>query len=674
MNTPGHLPSKKGIVKYSRLLLTLFCLSLPFISFAQQHDDIRTLKHKLTLSQPDSTKMWVYSYIFKYYSAIDNDSALMYVEQGLESFRKTGYQQGQVKMLCEIGDYEDIHGNSAEASSNYLEALNITKTDGDKNGMATAYNNLGAEECKKGSYPKAIGYFIEAKKIFDVIGEKEGVFSALCNIATLFDSEKDSVNAMKYYAQAEVLSKSIPMSEYVITLFVNMGQFYTDRNDSAHALPYLKKAVSLSTEPKYINVHIGALMSLGNLLYKMGKEKEATPNLHQALALAKQNNLPDFEAQLLTNCAEIFENEHPDSAIVYLNRAVALAKATSNNPAELLIYKDFARFYEKRKDFAAANKYLKLSYELSDSLLAIDKAKQIANLASLYELKLSNTRVNELEVLNHKNKWQRNIIIGIALLLIVLIGVIWFFYRKSTRLNKNLEMSKSELTDLNNMKDKLFSVIGHDLRGPIGNITPIINLIEEEAPLLDEHRQLLKVLKEHSSALMDTLDKLMLLGQSVMKGKNYSPISFNANDLTTTNIDLLTLAASNKNIDIENHVPLDAQVFGDPGHFDFIVRNLLSNAIKFSYADGKVEIGTTQNDAEEMITFFVKDNGTGISDYAMQHIFKDTLKSTYGTAHEKGTGIGLKLCEEFATANGGKIWVEPGENNGAVFYFSLKKG
>ena len=106
--------------------------------------------------------------------------------------------------------------------------------------------------------------------------------------------------------------------------------------------------------------------------------------------------------------------------------------------------------------------------------------------------------------------------------------------------------------------------------------------------------------------------------------------------------------------------------FADSAHFDFIIRNLLANALKYTYPKGSIIISADSESKIGFITFSVKDNGIGIKSAAIATIF-NPLVSTPGTADEKGTGIGLMLCKEFVTKNGGEIWVESAEGSGTTF-------
>ena len=157
--------------------------------------------------------------------------------------------------------------------------------------------------------------------------------------------------------------------------------------------------------------------------------------------------------------------------------------------------------------------------QLEHSTFTIEKAKEIANLESVYELEQSNARIKELKLSEHKNMLKRNVIIAIAVGLAIALIFISVFYRKTKRLNEQLSKREAELEKSNNVKDKLFSIIGHDLRGPVGNIPVMLKIVEDEGTTPTERKYLLDTLMEHAQASLETLDKLLFWGKSQIKGR-----------------------------------------------------------------------------------------------------------------------------------------------------------
>jgi signal transduction histidine kinase len=289
-------------------------------------------------------------------------------------------------------------------------------------------------------------------------------------------------------------------------------------------------------------------------------------------------------------------------------------------------------------------------------------------------LEKSNAKLTLAEQTRDANARVRNIIIAVALLLVVVLVLLLLVYRKTVRLNAQLKKRESELQKSNNVKDRLFSVIGHDLKAPMAHIPPVLQLLNDASINAEERQYMIDTLAAHSRASMETLDKLLFWGKTQIKGIGINQSNFATDGHINNNIELSKSAAESKQITIINNTPADTFVRADSSHFDFIVRNLLSNAIKFTNNGGSVTINAETTSKPGFVVFSISDTGTGISNERLANIFEPFVNSTRGTADEKGTGIGLMLCKEFVEENGGAIWVETREGRGATFYFSLKKG
>jgi signal transduction histidine kinase len=302
--------------------------------------------------------------------------------------------------------------------------------------------------------------------------------------------------------------------------------------------------------------------------------------------------------------------------------------------------------------------------------VALEQA-QIKDLPPTYGYDTSN-EIKALHDLSRHNARQRDEIIVVAACLIVALIVLFFYYQKTIRLNKKLVAHEKQLQELNEMKDKLFSVIGHDLRGPIARISAMIGIFEVETTTTEEKKYLLDNLKEHTRSSLETFDKLLYWGQSLMKGVKLHKFKMQTSGYVKEAIAFKKIKAAEKNIRITDNTPPDTRVFADPSLFDFIIRNLLANALKYTWPGGAIEINADTALMPGYIVFSVKDNGTGMDKATLSRLFSP-LESRQGTENEKGHGIGLMLCKEFAIQNGGDMWVDSEEGRGSVFYFCVQK-
>lgn len=291
---------------------------------------------------------------------------------------------------------------------------------------------------------------------------------------------------------------------------------------------------------------------------------------------------------------------------------------------------------------------------------------------SVYELQQLNDNIRQMQLTQQTNMLRRNILVVIVISLTLIIIIVLIFLSKTQRLNKQLNLQKNDLTTSNGTKDKLFSIIGHDLRGPVGNIPVILEMLEDKSVSDADKAFMLESLKNQSQSIIETLDSLLFWGKSQIATDGLTNDVFNTGPSIEQNINLLSVSAHKKNIIIEKQGNVSARILGESSHYDFIVRNLLSNAIKFTPAQGRITIAVDQSGSDGYTVTSVKDTGVGISENQKQQIFEPGYTSAAGTNGENGNGIGLMLCKEFVTANGGKIWFESAHGNGTTFYFSFR--
>jgi signal transduction histidine kinase len=256
---------------------------------------------------------------------------------------------------------------------------------------------------------------------------------------------------------------------------------------------------------------------------------------------------------------------------------------------------------------------------------------------------------------------------------VVFMAIGGLFYNRTRRLNALLNEANASLQETNNVKDKLFSVLAHDLRSPFVTIISLLSLIndDDDMPAADR-KELIDMVSVTSTASLDILTNLLKWGEMQIKGIRLNTIDLNPTELIERNIAMLSATAGIKGIRLINLVDPDILVMSDRDHFEFILRNLLSNAIKFTNEGGEVIVTSQINHSENEARFIVADNGVGIEPEKAAQIFEISNISSNGTKEEKGTSLGLLLCKEFIEANKGKIWVESEVGVGSKFIFSLK--
>lgn len=256
----------------------------------------------------------------------------------------------------------------------------------------------------------------------------------------------------------------------------------------------------------------------------------------------------------------------------------------------------------------------------------------------------------------------------------IIIGIIGISFDITDRKQAEIEihLKNNELAKTNSEKDKFFSIIAHDLKGPFSGIVGLsellVDLIKEKD--YDQIENFANIIVQTSYHIMELLQNLMEWAQSQTGRINYNPVYFEISDVCNDVVNLFAHLVDKKSQIFALELHHCDKVFADKAMISTILRNLISNAIKFTNVGGKITISAETTPTELLIS--VCDTGIGMHKNAVDKLFKiDECHSKKGTQEEQGTGLGLILCKEFIEKHNGKIWVESQENKGSTFYFTI---
>lgn len=235
-----------------------------------------------------------------------------------------------------------------------------------------------------------------------------------------------------------------------------------------------------------------------------------------------------------------------------------------------------------------------------------------------------------------------------------------------------LEETVRQLRNLTSEKDILISIIAHDLRNPFNSIIGFSELMSYELEKMNYSKveRYSKIILDSSTKAMELLSNLIMWSQSQSGKMSFSPERLDFGSAVDVTLDLFALIAAQKEITIRKNIPHDLIIFVDRNMLDTILRNLISNAIKFTKLGGEIIISALST--VESLILTIIDDGVGMEKEELDKLFKlETPFTSLGTQNEKGTGLGLVLCKEFAHRHGGKIWAETRKNEGSAFYVSF---
>ncbi len=348
-------------------------------------------------------------------------------------------------------------------------------------------------------------------------------------------------------------------------------------------------------------------------------------------------------------------------------------------------YKVLGDLYKQKADFTKGVSYQEKFNSLNDSLYNESRTKQIAFLERKYneakiDLLTKESELSEREI--RTEKLRSYIAVGGLIVFVAFAFLLYLNNQKVKLVNKQLAEKNSEisnrgeelksqaeeLTRLNSTKDKLFSIISHDLRGPLNSLTSLLELSEKGHFNEAEFRKYINELSKNTSRTKELLDNLLHWSSSQLKKQESQPVSFNLRTIIDSVILLYEKQATAKIL--MSCITISIRKFrADPDMIGLVIRNLLSNALKFSRRNGLVTIGYQLEG--QYLHCFLKDEGVGISKAEIDKLLSGEMITTRGTGNEIGTGLGLQPCIDFIQRTGGRFWVDSELNKGSTFWFTL---
>jgi signal transduction histidine kinase len=606
-----------------------------------------SLEYQLHYSKEDSSTVNLLNELSNKYLTYKPSEAKRYADNALQMSLNIGYAKGEATALLRIGEYEFRQSNYAKAVEYSTQSLNLAIQLQDSIGMANAYRILGnTNTFGFKQYDLALDYQTKALSIFKATKDLRNVASLYGNISWIYASTGEKLNEAKKLAKRGVdLADSLHSYQLVSYNYNSLGLIAMEEENFDSAFYFLNRSIEVGKK-----VYDRAVISynksiIGDLFLKKNELQNSLNYFHQA------------------------ETE-----------------STELNAREILkeTYKGLAEVYARLKLFPKAYSYQHKYSLLKDSLLNWEITQKA--LAMNYELEEQRreSKITELQQLADRAEAEKNILkylfsLGSASFLIIM-GLIIRNNRqrrKSNELlsekNKEIAIQNKQLQQVISVKDKLFSIIGHDLRSPLNSLKGMLGLVVRKEVTDEEFNTFAPKLYQHVTGANETLENLLHWSHSQMDGWKVSPSNLQLSSVINRVLNLLLQQALHKKITINQSIEEDIQINADPNLTELIFRNLIHNAIKYTPENGIISIKTIRKD--NFIETSIIDSGIGMSHDFVSKLFVESIhNSSRGTQGERGTGLGLKLCNEMVKANNGRIKVESDEGLGSTFTVILPVG
>lgn len=645
-----------------KIFILLLILVISQETFANS-GKAKELHTKLANATEDTSKMDVYKEFINLYIVENIDSANFYIELGKKLAGKLDDPKSMGLMYNAESRIQSFAGMLDEAKSSSLKALEYFYHANYKKGIAVTYNALGVIEAKKGDYKHATSYFLRSLKIHEEIKNKEGIIQTYISLGST-NSQLDLLDkANNYFFKAlKLMPDSISMT--FLNLCNNIGIVYGKMEDYDKSLYYFNRGLKVAD--KVMNgqtTRASLLMNTAIAYANINKIDLAINYYNQALAVSQKYGLLEDEARVLYNIALLYEEKQPEKAKEYCYRVLEIAKQMGQKHLMVEVYQSLYVINRNQKDYKSAIDALEKFHIYQDSVMSIENTSAIELLQSNYDLEKSKVEIKELEITNQKQRSNQIIAFLIIGGTLFSLGIVAYNSRKRNIINKELLKSIQ-------VRDKLLSIIAHDLKSPINNVLGLLNDLEGDEISADEKRFLLETLKKQTSMSLETLENILKWGQSQIKGIKTNPQKVQLKYIIDKNIEFFDVNRKLKNIEFTYQNTDDNIAYSDADQLDFIFRNLISNAIKFSNKNTVITIDVQKTEGNKL-KVSVKDSGAGMTKETLDSLFGVKQKINMGTANEKGSGLGLLLCKEFVEANNGTIWAESVAGEGSVFYFTV---
>ena len=670
----------------------VICASMLFMSIPinaqslSQHDSLSYKLQRLESTDrfdpKDTTHINLLTRLAFSYRYLDTDSLYSIAERALKYSEDIDYTRGKIKALDALGNYYYNKGNRDKSMPMFEKALELATEIDDLDSEISIINALAQNYSFEGNYAEALNLNLKGIDLAKQMNNQEMLSILNENIAGLYADQKDFKNALMFYDTVQKINRRMGNEVIDAETQSNMASLYKDAKDFKNAMFNINRSISIFEKNKIYDWLAYAYEVKGDIYLDQEKYKWALYWYDQSNMLFKHQIEDDrIKIQLMNGMAKVYFGLEKDSlSLNYAKKGLTLSKKIKSIQGQIDCSETLYKVYKKNEEDAEALAYLETFKTLSDSLFK-DKNKQSL---SLLETKLQYEQEKQelIEANQAALAKQRNYIYFSVIILLIL-SIITFVIRRSENIQKKLNKElkekslaviqrEAQLHEINKTNTKLFSIIGHDLRGPIGGLQGILKMFTDGEITTKELVSFIPKLKTDVENISFTLNNLLSWGMNQLNGVVTKPKRVSLSNLVVNNIQLLSEIASSKSIKIINQLPDNPRIWADNNQIDIVIRNLLSNAIKFTPENGLITI-----DAEEksgMWQISIRDTGIGMTAEMQRTIFKDTSNvTTYGTNNEKGTGLGLSLCKEMVHKNKGEIWVESVPRKGTTFFFTVPK-
>lgn len=632
-------------------------------------------------------KIEAYEELISHYVRFNPTKSISMAKEALQIAIDNKFKKGEADILYLLGVCFHSQSNYKEALNYYETAYKIYTEIGNNVGIGESLNRIGLIYNVKGDFAKTLDYSLQAIRILEKENDKKALGRSYNYLGIAYYVAKDIEKAEETSLKALEFCKNINDELILAISHEHLAIIYIKKKEYEKAIYHVDETINLRAKNKDSLGLAGSYENMA-LIFRLKKNYNSAINYYQKSYLLKEKlKSKRGLASTLAGIGVTYNKMgNYDKSIEYLKRSIDIRKELGDMRGMVSSLSLISDAYESINDYKNALKYVKLSQTYGDSLLNEQKNKAIAELQEEFQHESKEKEILLLQKENSLQKQFQNSLIIISFLLLVAVISIFIGYRSKRKVNHFLKSRNEEVTnqkdelqrlneqlkDLDRTKNKLFSVIAHDLKSPFQGLLGLTEIITEEYDELSEEE-----IKNYASLMKDSANGIYKLLENLLEWarlqRDLIDFEIESIDLNRIVSDILEIQNSNavsKKINVNNNIEPNTFIDADKNMIKTILRNLISNAIKFTSEKGEIELSA--NNKTDFIEVCVRDSGIGIPNTLIEKLFVLGEKTSRpGTDGETSTGLGLILCKEYVEKHQGIIKIESKINFGTKICFSI---
>ncbi|MCR8666585.1 tetratricopeptide repeat-containing sensor histidine kinase [Aestuariibaculum sp. M13] len=684
-----------------RRIITLIVLTISTLLGFSQTQELDSLSIQLAFETQDSLKVETSLKIIELlYNNKNYDKAVKYIVESEKLSNSLNYTKGIAASTYYKSLIYAQKGDYINAINGYKKSKSIYQDLNDSTGVAKVNNSIGLLEIKRGNYSEGLQYCLAAIKELESLNLKSDLSLAYTNLAEAYYNIGATDYAIKFNLKALDVLEQLNDNEGILKTNLQLAELYSSNKEYRKSIEFYETVLN-RTNKNNDSIRGRVYPKLGREYLKFNDYDKASEYLLEGLTLNRNSNDKAGLLLALNGLGDLnLRLNRLNLAEQQLYEAGTIAKSISNNNELLTYYKLMKDLDSTKRRFDRAYIWQREYYDLKQNIeqkgsseIKTIKASDLEfnpnfdkEISTTTQEPVNNFESQVQETQTGINKFKVVLYGLLAALAIVSTFLILIYVKRNSNIKYTQELEEKNikiqlqneafaeqtqhLENVNNVKDKLFSIISHDLKDSLSSINGFINLMKEGSLTREEFDNLIPELSENANNASLLLFNLLNWSKSQMQSLDPKPSLFDIQEVFEAKVKLIEQRLESKGIELIDHSLRDF-AYADRSMIEIVIQNLLANALKFCKKGDTITVNNHISNGSCIIS--VADTGIGISKENMDKLFKNSSFTTLGTNNEKGTGLGLSICKELVELNNGKIWVESTLNVGTTFYIQLPK-